>query len=106
MTNTELKEPTQEIFTVDVDNERQIAKVSSCKFGCEWTISKLRSQQFFKVDSSKGKISEKLSGKYTSLESAITDVVHYIKNTKENPLHNAKRLYDERKNAKLKSEDS
>jgi hypothetical protein len=55
---------------------------------------------FFTVKTTKGSIPNVLSGKYTSLSSAIEAVLHYIRTTKETFAVRSDRLHEERQQRK------
>lgn len=106
MTDSKQNETIQEIFTVDVNHENQTAIVQSSKHKAEFRVGKPRYALFFTISSSKASVPNSLSGKYTSLNSAIDAIVHYIKNTKETFAVRSEALHQERqlrKNAEPKS---
>jgi hypothetical protein len=98
--DTKPSNPTEEIFTVDVDLEGQKARITSSKHKAEFVVNKLRSALFFSVNTTKGVVPNELSGKYTSLDSAIHAVTQYIKNTKETFAVRSDRLHEERQQRK------
>ncbi len=98
MTDTKPSKPTEEIFTVDVDLEKQTARITSAKHKTDFTVSKLRSAMFFSVYCKA--LPKELSGKYTSLESAIQAVTNYIRNSKESFAVRSDRLHEERQQRK------
>lgn len=100
MTDTKLNETIQETSTVDVDLEKQFAKIESTKHKAEFVIGKGRSQIFFSVRITKGATPLELSGKYTSLERAIEAVEQYIRNSKETFSIKSERLHEERQQRK------
>jgi len=97
-TSTKPSKPTEETFTVDVDLEKQTAKITSAKHKTDFTVAKLRSAMFFSVYSKS--LPKDLSGKYTSLESAIQAVTNYIRNSKESFGVRSDRLHEERQQRK------
>lgn len=100
MTDTSLNEKTLETSTVDVDLEKQTARITSPKHKTDYVVGKLRSQIFFQVATTKSIIPSALSGKYTSLDSAISAVLEHIKNTKETFAVRSDRLHEERQQRK------
>ena len=109
MTDLKLKETTEETYTVDVNLEAQLARVSSEKQKVEFVVGKPRSAMFFSVRTSKGNVPAVLSGKFTSLESGIKAVVDYVKNSKESFAVKSDRLHvdrQKRKDAESQSENS
>jgi hypothetical protein len=109
MTDTKPSKPTEEIYTVDVDWENQRAKVTSAKHKTDYVVGKLRSQMFFQVTTTVGLVPKALSGKYSSLQTAIDAIIHYVQHSKESFAVRSERLHEERqlrKDAKSNSENS
>jgi len=109
MTDTKPEEKTSETSTVDVDLEKQFARVESAKHKTDYIIGKTRSAMFFSVRTTKGLTPQELSGKYTTLEKAIEAVEHFVKNAKETFSVRSDRLHEERqkrKNAEPEPENS
>ncbi len=100
MTDTKQSNPTKEIYTVDVNQETQTAKVTSEKHKAEFVVSKNRSSRFFLIYTTAGVTPKVLGGKYTSLESAVSFIVDYIKNSKETFAVRSDRLHQERQQRK------
>jgi hypothetical protein len=109
MTDTKLNKPTEETFTVDVDWENQRARVTSAKHRTDYLVGKLRSQMFFQVTTTVGVVPKALSGKYSSVQSAVDAITHYVQHSKESFAIRSDRLHEERqlrKDAKSKPENS
>ena len=109
MTDTKLNEKTSETSTVDVDLEKQYARVESVKHKTDFVIGKTRSAIFFSVRATLGTTPNELLGKYTTLEKAIEAVESFVKNSKETFAVRSDRLHQERqqrKDAELKSKNS
>lgn len=100
MTDLKLNEKTPETTTVELDLEKQYAKIESVKHKTDFVVGKLRSQMFFSVRTTKGTIPNELSGKYTSLEKAIEAVGQFVANTKETFAVRSDKLHEERQQRK------
>ena len=100
MTDLKLNEKTPETTTVELDLEKQYAKIESVKHKTDFVVGKLRSQMFFSVRTTKGTIPNELSGKYTSLEKAIEAVSQFVANTKETFAVRSDKLHEERQQRK------
>lgn len=100
MIDTKQPEQIPETFTVDVNQELQIARVTSPKHKADFIVSKTRYSQFFNVRTTVGILPAVLSGKYTSLESAIKSISEFIRNTKETFAVRSERLHQERQQRK------
>jgi len=100
VTDLKLEETIEETYTVDVNLEAQLAKVSSEKQKAEFVVGKPRSAMFFSVRTTKGVVPAVLSGKFTSLESGIKAVVDHVKNSKESFAVKSDRLHVERQKRK------
>lgn len=100
MTDLKLNEKTPETTTVELDLEKQYAKIESVKHKTDFVVGKLRSQMFFSVRVTKGSIPNELSGKYTSLEKAIEAVGQFVANTKETFAVRSDKLHEERQQRK------
>jgi hypothetical protein len=99
-TDTKLSKLIEETSTVDVDWENQRAVVTSEKHKTDFHIGKLRSAMFFSIKTTRGILPNTLSGKYTSLNSAIEAVLHYIRNSKETFAVRSDKLHEERQQRK------
>lgn len=106
MTDSKLNEKTLETSTVDVDLERQYAKIESSKHKVDFVVGKTRATQFFSVRVTKGTLPQELSGKYTTLENAVNAVEQYIKNSKETFAVKSDRLHEDRQKRKHAEPDS
>ncbi len=109
MTDLKLNEKTSETSTVDVDLEKQYAKIESTKHKTDFVIGKTRSAIFFSIRTTLGTTPSELSGKYTTLENAVKAVEDYVRNSKETFAVRSDRLHQERqqrKDAELKSKNS
>jgi hypothetical protein len=100
MTSSEQNEPTPEISTVDIDLEKQYAKVESSKHKVDFFIGKTRSASFFSIRTGAGVAPSELSGRYTTLEKALDAVNSYIRNAKETFAVKSDRLHEERQQRK------
>lgn len=100
MTDLKQNETRDEIFTVDVNLEGQLARINSDKHKMEFVVGKVRSAMFFSVKTTKGQPPSVLSGKFTSLESGIKAVVDYVKNSQETFAVKSDRLHVERQQRK------
>lgn len=100
MTDLKLNEKTPETTTVELDLEKQYAKIESVKHKTDFVVGKLRSQMFFSIRATKGTIPNELSGKYTSLEKAIEAVGQFVANTKETFAVRSDKLHEERQQRK------
>lgn len=106
MTDTKLDEKTPETSMVDVDLEKQFARISSEKHKTQFIVGKTRSAIFFSVRATKGVTPSELSGKYTTLEKAIEAVETFVKNSKETFAVRSDRLHEERQKRKNAEPDS
>ncbi len=100
MTDLKLNEKTPETTTVELDLEKQYAKIESVKHKTDFVVGKLRSQMFFSIRATKGITPHELSGKYTSLEKAIEAVGQFVANTKETFAVRSDKLHEERQQRK------
>lgn len=100
MTDLKLNEKTPETTTVELDLEKQYAKIESVKHKTDFVVGKLRSQMFFSIRATKGTIPNELAGKYTSLEKAIEAVGQFVANTKETFAVRSDKLHEERQQRK------
>jgi hypothetical protein len=100
MTDSKPNEPTPATSTVELDLEKQYAKIESAKHKTDYVVGKTRSQSFFSVRTTRGSAPFELSGKYTSLEKAIEAVEAYIRNSKESFAVKSDRLHEERQQRK------
>lgn len=100
MTDTKPNETIPETSTVELDLEKQYAKIESVKHKTDFIVGKLRSQMFFSVKANKGTTPSELSGKYTTLEKAIEAVEQFVRNTKETFAVRSDRLHEERQQRK------
>lgn len=100
MTDIKPNEITPETSTVELDLEKQYAKIESIKHKADFIIGKLRSQMFFSVRVTKGTIPNELSGKYSTLEKAIEAVEQFVRNTQETFAVRSDRLHEERQQRK------
>lgn len=106
MTDTKLDEKTPETSMVDVDLEKQFARISSEKHKTQFIVGKTRAAMFFSVRATKGTTPSELSGKYTTLEKAIEAVETFVKNSKETFAVRSDRLHEERQKRKNAEPDS
>lgn len=109
MTDTKLDEKTPETSMVDVDLEKQYARISSEKHKTEFIVGKTRAAMFFSIRATIGLTPNELSGKYTTLEKAVEAVETFVKNAKETFAVRSDRLHEERqkrKNAEPYSKNS
>ena len=100
MTDSRLNETIPETTTAELDLEKQYAKIESVKHKTDFIISKLRSQMFFSVKTTKGLPPSELSGKYSSLEKAVEAVEHYVRTAKETFAVKSDRLHEDRQQRK------
>lgn len=100
MTDLKPNETIPETTTVELDQEKQIARVQSPKHKTDYIVSKLRSQMYFTVRVTVGSPPKELSGKYSSLEKAVDAVRQYVKNSKESFAVRSERLHEERQQRK------
>lgn len=100
MTDLSLNEKTPETSTVDVDLEKQFARIASSKHKTEFVIGKTRSASFFSIRTTVGTLPSILSGKYTTLEKAIEAVEHFVRTSKETFAVRSDRLHEERQQRK------
>lgn len=108
MTDLSLNEKTPETSTVDVDLEKQFARIESVKHKTDFVIGKTRSAMFFSIRTTVGTLPNVLAGKYTTLEKAIEAVEQFVRNSKETFAVKSDRLHEERqqrKDAELKSKN-
>jgi hypothetical protein len=100
MTDLKPNEKTPETSTVELDLEKQFARIESSKHKTDYVVGKTRSQSFFSIRTTKASVPQELSGKYTSLESAIEAVQNFIRNSKETFSVKSDRLHEERQQRK------
>lgn len=100
MTDLSQNKETPETSMVDVDLEKQFARIESTKHKTDFVIGKTRSAIFFSVKATKGTTPAELSGKYTTLEKAVEAVEQFVRNAKETFSVRSDRLHEERQQRK------
>lgn len=100
MTDLKQKEKTPETTTVELDLEKQYARIESVKHKNDFVVGKLRSQMFFSVRVTVGQVPKELSGKYSTLEKAIEAVNDYVRTAKETFAVKSDRLHEDRQQRK------